>query len=374
MQRLLGQKTGSCFQRCVGMDAINALWSVTWETDQAKGTDYHERFRTYVQFLQDEDLVADGAMTDVKGDRGLVAPRSRPIPTSTCTSSSAATTASSCAAPRPTRPAPATRTRSSSCRPSPCARATRTMPSRFSTPANAPGIFYVYGRQCCDTRKLEENELDVGNAQLRRPRSPHGLRRRLRALGARLHGRRDRVLRRPRRALRRLPPPELRRLQGRRGRRADRRRRAGRRLQRRRQGQPRQGQAHRDDAPERDPVLVRHRLLGRGRQDAVRQLPDRHAAGQRLQAERDPLPLRDRAPRRRHRRRPHGHHALRPGPLRREDRPVGREAPGAASATRRRSTACASCAWSRTSPWAPPPSATAPSRCTAPARRRRSAS
>ena len=26
MQRLLGQKTGSCFQRCVGMDAINALW------------------------------------------------------------------------------------------------------------------------------------------------------------------------------------------------------------------------------------------------------------------------------------------------------------------------------------------------------------
>ena len=71
MQRLLGQKTGSCFQRCVGMDAINALYSVTYEIDQAKGTDYHERFRKYVQFLQDEDLVADGAMTDVKGDRGL---------------------------------------------------------------------------------------------------------------------------------------------------------------------------------------------------------------------------------------------------------------------------------------------------------------
>ena len=32
------------------------------------------------------------------------------------------------------------------------------------------------------------------------------------------------------------------------------------------------------------------------------------------------------------------------------------------------------CAWSRTSPWARPPSATAPNRCTAPARRRRSAS
>ena len=29
MQRLLGQQTGSCFQRCVGMDAINAVDSVT---------------------------------------------------------------------------------------------------------------------------------------------------------------------------------------------------------------------------------------------------------------------------------------------------------------------------------------------------------
>ena len=27
MQRLLGQKTGSCFQRCVGMDAFNAVYS-----------------------------------------------------------------------------------------------------------------------------------------------------------------------------------------------------------------------------------------------------------------------------------------------------------------------------------------------------------
>jgi 4-hydroxybutyryl-CoA dehydratase/vinylacetyl-CoA-Delta-isomerase len=38
MQRLLGQKTASCFQRCVGMDAINAMESVTFEMDQALGT------------------------------------------------------------------------------------------------------------------------------------------------------------------------------------------------------------------------------------------------------------------------------------------------------------------------------------------------
>ena len=79
MQRLLGQKTGSCFQRCVGMDAINALYSVTYETDQAKGTDYHARFKEYVRFLQDNDLVADGAMTDPKGDRSLP-PHQQPDP------------------------------------------------------------------------------------------------------------------------------------------------------------------------------------------------------------------------------------------------------------------------------------------------------
>ena len=48
MQRLLGQKTAACFQRCVGMDAINALDSVTFEMDQKFGTTYHERFTRFL--------------------------------------------------------------------------------------------------------------------------------------------------------------------------------------------------------------------------------------------------------------------------------------------------------------------------------------
>ena len=48
MQRLLGQMTGCCFQRCVGMDAFNALDSVTYEMDRALGTEYHARFRQYL--------------------------------------------------------------------------------------------------------------------------------------------------------------------------------------------------------------------------------------------------------------------------------------------------------------------------------------
>ncbi|MGE9876467.1 4-hydroxyphenylacetate 3-hydroxylase N-terminal domain-containing protein, partial [Hornefia butyriciproducens] len=77
MQRLLGQKTGACFQRCVGMDAFNAVFSTTYELDEAKGTKYHENFVKFLEMIQDEDLVVDGAMTDPKGDRGK-APHAQP--------------------------------------------------------------------------------------------------------------------------------------------------------------------------------------------------------------------------------------------------------------------------------------------------------
>jgi 4-hydroxybutyryl-CoA dehydratase/vinylacetyl-CoA-Delta-isomerase len=71
MLRLLGQETGTCFQRCVGLDGLNAIWSVTYEMDQAKGTDYHARFKAFLERVQREDLMSAGAMTDVKGDRSL---------------------------------------------------------------------------------------------------------------------------------------------------------------------------------------------------------------------------------------------------------------------------------------------------------------
>ncbi|MHA2062668.1 MAG: 4-hydroxyphenylacetate 3-hydroxylase N-terminal domain-containing protein, partial [Candidatus Sifarchaeia archaeon] len=70
MQRLLGQKTACCFQRCVGFDAANALYSTTFEIDQKHGTDYHERFKKYWRTIQDHDQMVAGAMTDSKGDRG----------------------------------------------------------------------------------------------------------------------------------------------------------------------------------------------------------------------------------------------------------------------------------------------------------------
>nr|MDO8109240.1 4-hydroxyphenylacetate 3-hydroxylase N-terminal domain-containing protein [Candidatus Sigynarchaeota archaeon] len=70
MLRLLGQKTGTCFQRCVGMDAMNAVFLTTFEIDKKHGTKYHDRFINYVKLVEENDWVIDGCMTDAKGDRG----------------------------------------------------------------------------------------------------------------------------------------------------------------------------------------------------------------------------------------------------------------------------------------------------------------
>ena len=77
--RVLGQKTATCFQRCVGFDGINAVYSVTYEVDQKLGTDYLERFKKWLIRIQDENLMVVGAMTDPKGDRSK-GPADQPDP------------------------------------------------------------------------------------------------------------------------------------------------------------------------------------------------------------------------------------------------------------------------------------------------------
>jgi 4-hydroxybutyryl-CoA dehydratase/vinylacetyl-CoA-Delta-isomerase len=79
MLRLIAQRTGTCFQRCVGLDAINALYTVTYEMDAACQTRYHEKFKQYLTSLQERNIMVAGAMTDPKGDRGLK-PSQQPDP------------------------------------------------------------------------------------------------------------------------------------------------------------------------------------------------------------------------------------------------------------------------------------------------------
>jgi 4-hydroxybutyryl-CoA dehydratase/vinylacetyl-CoA-Delta-isomerase len=71
MLRALAQQTGSCFQRCVGFDALNAAYTVTYEMDSEMGTGYHARLQNFIRHVQENDFMVAGSMTDPKGDRGL---------------------------------------------------------------------------------------------------------------------------------------------------------------------------------------------------------------------------------------------------------------------------------------------------------------
>jgi len=69
MTRLLCHRVGGCIQRCMGIDATNALYVITYDTDQKYGTEYHKRFLKFLEYFQKEDIVANCAQTDAKGDR-----------------------------------------------------------------------------------------------------------------------------------------------------------------------------------------------------------------------------------------------------------------------------------------------------------------
>ncbi len=69
MTRLICHRVGGCMQRCMGTDAMNALYSVTFDCDAACGTEYHQRLLKYIAFCQQNDLVCNCAQTDVKGSR-----------------------------------------------------------------------------------------------------------------------------------------------------------------------------------------------------------------------------------------------------------------------------------------------------------------
>ena len=164
MQRLLGQKTAACFQRCVGMDAFNAVFSTTYETDKAHGTHYHENFRKFMMYVQENDLTVDGAMTDPKGDRSK-APHEQADPDMYL----------HIVERRPdgivVRGAKAHQTGVLNSH-EVIVMPTQTMKKEdsdyavsFAVPMDTPGITMIIGRQSCDTRKLEGCTLDVGNRE-----------------------------------------------------------------------------------------------------------------------------------------------------------------------------------------------------------------
>ncbi len=162
MQRLVGQKTASCFQRCVGMDAFNAVYSTTFEIDEAHGTNYHENFKTFLKYIQKNDLIVDGAMTDPKGDRSK-APHAQADPDLflhvverrddgiVVCGAKAHQTGSVNSHWHIFMPTIAMREED------------KDYALSFACPTDAEGMYLIYGRQSCDTRKYEDSPIDVGN-------------------------------------------------------------------------------------------------------------------------------------------------------------------------------------------------------------------
>ena len=163
MQRCCGNITACCFQRCVGLDAANSVFSVTYECDQKHGTNYHQRFRDYWARIQLEDLVVDGAMTDPKGDRGkrpkeqldpdlflrIVKRKPTGIVVRGAKLHQTGMLNSHEIIVMPTTSMGQGEEDWAVC---------------FALPANTKGIRYIYGRQTSDTRKIEgTGKLDVGN-------------------------------------------------------------------------------------------------------------------------------------------------------------------------------------------------------------------
>ena len=64
-------KTSGCAQRYLTHDALNGIYQATRRADDARGTDYSQRFLNYLHDVQDRDLTLGVAMTDAKGDRSL---------------------------------------------------------------------------------------------------------------------------------------------------------------------------------------------------------------------------------------------------------------------------------------------------------------
>ncbi|CAN5888111.1 4-hydroxybutyryl-CoA dehydratase/vinylacetyl-CoA-Delta-isomerase [soil metagenome] len=164
MQRKLGQQTGTCFQRCVGMDALNSLYSTTYEIDKKYQTPYHTRLIEFIKKIQSENYVIGGTMTDAKGDRSL-SPSQQEDPDMFVHIvkkddrgvyiKGAKAHQTGCINSHWLIVMPTMRMRPED----------KDYAIVGAIPVDAKGITYIYGRQSCDTRSMEEGDLDSGNSQ-----------------------------------------------------------------------------------------------------------------------------------------------------------------------------------------------------------------
>ena len=164
MQRRMGQITGTCFQRCTGLDTISVLHSITYEIDQKHGTEYHARYLEWLKQAQSKNVLVAAGMTDPKGDRSK-RPHEQDDPDMFLhvtgrndkgifvKGAKAHMTGGwnqhwICVMPTMN-----------------LGEADKEYAVVGMIPGDAEGITYIYGRQSCDTRAMEGGTIDVGNAE-----------------------------------------------------------------------------------------------------------------------------------------------------------------------------------------------------------------
>lgn len=164
MQRRMGQITGTCFQRCAGLDCISVMHSLTYDIDRSHGTDYHQRFLSLLEHLQRQNLIIAAGMTDPKGDRSK-APHEQSDPEmfmrvvdrdrSGLYVSGAKAHMTGGLNSHWVMVMPTMRLSESD----------RDYAVIGAVPLQTPGLKFIYGRQSCDTRALEGGTIDQGNAK-----------------------------------------------------------------------------------------------------------------------------------------------------------------------------------------------------------------
>ena len=161
--RVLGQKTGTCFQRCVGFDGINATYATAFEIDKKYGTNYLERFKKWLIRIQDENLMVVGAMTDPKGDRSK-SPGNQPDPDQYLhvverredgiILRGAKLHMTGAVNSHEILVMPTTAMDEGS----------KDYAVICSLPVDAPGVTMIFGRQANDSRRDRQEDIDVGNS------------------------------------------------------------------------------------------------------------------------------------------------------------------------------------------------------------------
>lgn len=70
MKRECYRQTGTCTGGlCVGWNAQNVMWAITYEMDKDLGTNYQQRLKNWILHSQQNSLVVAGSLSDAKGDR-----------------------------------------------------------------------------------------------------------------------------------------------------------------------------------------------------------------------------------------------------------------------------------------------------------------